>query len=31
MTAFYEEVFSLVPFNRHKDVMLGREIDEITY
>ena len=31
MAAFYEEVFGLVPFNRHKDVMLGREIDEITY
>ena len=31
MATFYEEVFGLVPFNRHKDVMLGREIDEITY
>jgi predicted enzyme related to lactoylglutathione lyase len=31
MAAFYEDVFGLVPFNRHKDVMLGREIDEITY
>jgi predicted enzyme related to lactoylglutathione lyase len=31
MAAFYEEVFGLVPFNRHQDVMLGREIDEITY
>jgi predicted enzyme related to lactoylglutathione lyase len=31
MARFYEEVFGLVPFNRHQDVMLGREIDEITY
>lgn len=31
MARFYEEVMGLVPFNRHKDVMLGREIDEITY
>jgi len=31
MAAFYEEVFGLVPFNRHQDVMLDREIDEITY
>lgn len=31
MATFYEEVFGIVPFNRHKDVMLGREIDEITY
>ncbi len=31
MGAFYEEVFGLIPFNRHKDVMLGREIDEVTY
>ena len=31
MAVFYEEVFGLVPFNRHKDAMLGREIDEITY
>lgn len=31
MDAFYREVFGLVPFDRHKDVMLGREIDEITY
>lgn len=31
MAAFYEEVFGLIPFNRHEDVMLGREIDEITY
>ena len=31
MAAFYEEVFGLIPFNRHADAMLGREIDEITY
>jgi predicted enzyme related to lactoylglutathione lyase len=31
MAAFYEEVFGLVPFNRHRDAMLGREIDEISY
>ncbi len=31
MASFYEEVFGLIPFNRHKDVMLGREIDEITF
>jgi len=31
MASFYEEVFGLVPFNRHRDAMLGREIDEITY
>lgn len=31
MAAFYEEVFGLVPFNRHQDEMLGRKIDEITY
>jgi len=31
MAAFYQEVFGLVPFNRHQDVMLGRQIDEITY
>ena len=31
MAAFYEEVFGLVPFNRHQDGMLGRQIDEITY
>ena len=31
MAAFYQEVFGLVPFNRHQDVMLGRKIDEITY
>ncbi|MDX2276625.1 MAG: VOC family protein [Hyphomonadaceae bacterium] len=31
MAGFYEEVFGLVPFNRHQDRMLGREVDEITY
>ena len=31
MAKFYEEVFGLIPFNRHQDVMLGREIDEISY
>jgi len=31
MAAFYEEVFGLIPFNRHQDVMFGRTIDEITY
>jgi len=31
MAGFYEEVFGLVPFNRHQDSMLGREIDEISY
>ena len=31
MAAFYEEVFGLVPFNRHQDAMFGRDIDEITY
>ena len=31
MAAFYEDVFGLVPFNRHQDEMLGRRIDEITY
>lgn len=31
MARFYEEVFGLVPFNRHQDVMFGRAIDEITY
>ncbi|HTJ64590.1 MAG TPA: VOC family protein [Alphaproteobacteria bacterium] len=31
MARFYEDVFGLVRFNRHQDVMLGREIDEITY
>lgn len=31
MARFYEEVLGLVPNNRHRDMMLGREIDEITY
>ena len=31
MGRFYEEVFGLIPFNRHQDQMLGRAIDEITY
>jgi len=31
MGAFYEDVFGLIPFNRHQDEMLGRKIDEITY
>src|SRR5881296_1580314 len=31
MAAFYQEVFGLVPFNRHEDEMRGRKIDEITY
>jgi predicted enzyme related to lactoylglutathione lyase len=31
MAAFYQEVFGLIPFNRHEDEMLGRRIDEITY
>ncbi|MBK7952297.1 MAG: VOC family protein [Deltaproteobacteria bacterium] len=31
MGRFYEEVFGLVPLNRHEDVMLGRKIDEISY
>lgn len=31
MAKFYEAVLGLVPFNRHKDAMFGREIDEITY
>jgi predicted enzyme related to lactoylglutathione lyase len=31
MAAFYQEVFGLVPFNRHEDEMFGRKIDEITY
>lgn len=31
MAIFYENVFGLVPFGRHQDRMLGREIDEITY
>ena len=31
MGVFYEDVFGLVPFNRHQDEMLGDKIDEITY
>jgi len=31
MASFYEDVLGLIPFNRHQDVMLGRQIDEITY
>lgn len=31
MASFYETVFGLVPFSRHQDSMLGRQIDEITY
>jgi predicted enzyme related to lactoylglutathione lyase len=31
MAVFYEEVFGLVPLNRHQDAMFGRKIDEITY
>jgi predicted enzyme related to lactoylglutathione lyase len=31
MGRFYEEVFGLIPFNRHEDVMFGRKIDEISY
>lgn len=31
MGRFYEEVFGLIPFNRHQDRMLGRKIDEISY
>jgi predicted enzyme related to lactoylglutathione lyase len=31
MAAFYEEVFGVVPANRHQDEMFGRKIDEITY
>lgn len=31
MARFYESVLGLIPFNRHKDKMFGREIDEITY
>lgn len=31
MASFYENVFGLVPFGRHKDEMFGREIDEVTY
>jgi len=31
MASFYEDVLGLIPFNRHQDVMLGRQIEEITY
>ena len=31
MAAFYEEVFGLVRIFEHKDVMLGRPIEEIGY
>ena len=31
MAAFYEEVFGLIPFGRHQDVMFARKIDEVTY
>ena len=31
MASFYENVFGMLPFNRHQDVMFGRQIDEITY
>jgi predicted enzyme related to lactoylglutathione lyase len=31
MATFYQEVFGLIPFNRHQDVMIGDRIDEITY
>lgn len=31
MAKFYEQVFGLIPFNRHQDEMFGRAIDEITY
>ncbi|MBK6287054.1 MAG: VOC family protein [Gammaproteobacteria bacterium] len=31
MAAFYQEVFGLIPFNRHQDAMFGRAIDEITF
>lgn len=31
MAKFYEDVLGVVPNNRHKDTMFGREIDEITY
>ena len=30
MAPFYQEVFGLVPFNRHQDEMPGRKIDEIS-
>lgn len=31
MASFYENVFGLIPFGRHQDRMLGREVDEVTY
>ncbi len=31
MAAFYQDVFGLIPFNRHQDAMFGRSIDEITH
>lgn len=31
MAAFYEAVFGLIPFGRHQDKMLGRDVDEVTY
>ena len=31
MAHFYENVLGLIPFNRHKDAMFGRPIDEITF
>jgi predicted enzyme related to lactoylglutathione lyase len=31
MANFYQDVFGLIAFNRHRDRMLGRDIDEITY
>jgi predicted enzyme related to lactoylglutathione lyase len=31
MGDFYQKVFGLIAFNRHKDRMLGRDIDEITF
>jgi predicted enzyme related to lactoylglutathione lyase len=31
MARFYEEVFGLVPFNRHEDEMFGRKIVEVSY
>ena len=31
MAGFYEEVFGLVRFDRHQDVMLRCRIDEITF
>lgn len=31
MASFYEAVFGLIPFGRHQDRMLGRDVDEVTY